>query len=222
MANIAPLSVQFTDRIKLDKRERSATRVQEVRDAQKATAKATQAAKLQAELGLGNPKHALEAHKADWAKTSILAQADKLGEKFQPVKEPSEKFFPRFVQEGGGRFISNMASGTVRGRVPLLAMVKLGAGIEKLYCRIDAPAVGQKNAYEANIPVMPLTVLELAKRAKECAPNAEFHLLFMPSWEPAPQRDPVLVAHIPGTDEWFQIAEWDGDKELIKEFLEDR
>lgn len=222
MPNIAPISVQFNDRIVLENRERNAVKAKEVHDAQKIMTKLSAAAQLQAQMGLGNPKAAVETKKNEFSKMQLLSQAENLAEKFKSIKEPSEKFFPRFAMESGMRRIGNMASGSCRGRLPELVMVKLEAGIEKVYCRLESAGSGVKSNYEAPIPVMPLTALELAKRAKECAPDAQFHLLFMPSWEAAPQRDPVLVAHIPGTNEWFQVAEWDGDRELIAEFLEDK
>lgn len=220
MASIAPLSVQLTDRISLPDRKRVASRSKEVTDAQKIITKLAEAAALQQSLGLGNPRAAVETRKGDLAKMNLLAQAEKLAEKFRAVQEPSEKFFPRFAYETGGRRVGNMASGSTRGRLPELIMVKLEAGMEKVYCRVENPSAGMKSNYEANIPCMPLTALELAGRAKKLAPDAQFHLLFLPSWEPAPQRDPVLVAHLPGTDEYFEIASWDGDVALIQEFLE--
>lgn len=218
---IAPLSVQVDERITLFERDRKSGAQKEAVDAHKIMSKVNEAASLQNALGFGNPKHSVEEKKAEYAQKTRLIQAEKLAERFTPVKEPLKQFFPRFAKEAGGSWIGSMASGTVKSnRPPELVMVHLTPGIEKVYCRCQS--LNQVKNFEANIPIFPLTALELASRAKQLAPDAEFHLLFMPSWEPAPQRDPVLVAHIPGTDEWFKIAEWDGDKDLINEFLEDR
>lgn len=221
MATVTPLSVQFTDKIHTDPRERQSTNVKEVREAEKICSKLQEAASLQASLGLGNPKASVENKRTEYSRMGVLAEAERLAEKFQPVKEPNAKFFPRFAVESGARYIPNMASGSAKGRLPELVLVKLQTGVEKVYCRLEAATGSTKSYYEAPIPVMPLTALELAKRAKECAPSAEFHLAFLPQWEAAPLRDPVLFAYLKGTDEWFTIAQWDGDVALINEFLED-
>lgn len=218
---ILPLSVQLEDKIELPRRERTSNHVQEAQDASTILEKVDQAAALQAQLGFGNPTEAVQRKKKEFSAKTKLLQAEKLAQKFVAVKEPQVQFFPRFdVPENSWNRVPNAASATIKGSLPRMVMSKLGPNISKVYVTVVTSS-GNKN-YEAPIPVMPLSALELAKRAKELAPDAAFHLLFMPSWEEAPQRDPVLVAHIPGTDEWFEIAAWDGDKDLIKEFLEEK
>lgn len=216
---ISPLSVQLSDKIVTEERERDCKLSEEIRNAGTIMEGMIKAAALQVKLGLGNPALSVQRNKKEMDKMARMNQAEKLAQHFKAVKEPNEKFFPRFKKGNFG----NASTGTAKGRLPELICAELGVGIDR--CRVEMQGTlkpGQSKNYEASIPVIPPTVLELASRAKTCAPDAEFHLLFMPSWEPAPQRDPVLLAHITGTDEWFEIGCWDGDVDLIKEFLEDR
>lgn len=215
---IAPLSVQITERITTETRARKSTDKKEIRDAKIILSEMEKAASLQAQLGLGVPTRAVASKKEELARYARLAQAERLAEKFKAIHEPNNKFFPHFKRSG------NAAVGTHKGRLPQLIMAELGAGVDRARVTVQGERVAglTQSTYEAPIPVIPPTVLEKAAFAKQCAPEAVFHLLFMPSWEPAPQRDPVLVANVPDTDEWFEIGAWDGDQDLIKEFLENK
>ncbi len=215
---VLPLSVQLEDKIVLNKRERVSKEASA--EATKIVEQARKAKELQHALGLGDSKYDLQSKETQYI-GQVSSEANALAKAgFQAVQEPSPVFFPRFAQEQGGLYINGMASTSVNGAVPQLVMVKLAANISKVYCRAFN-SKGERTYYEAPIPIMPMSALEAAKQAKELAPDAEMHLLYMPSWEPAPLRDPVLVAHIPGTNEWFEIAAWNGDVALIKEFLMD-
>ena len=84
-----------------------------------------------------------------------------------------------------------------------------------------------RDEYKANIPVIPATASELAKRVKEKAPDATFHLIFEPSWEKQPQRDPVLLAQLNSSDNpdkefWVNVASWDSDSTMIESLLKTR
>lgn len=215
---IAPLSVQLTDQIVSEERVREKKATKEVREAAKIVEEMTKTASLQASLGLGNPTAAVAAKKESISKLAQAGQADAMAEKFKAVHAPNEKFFPRFKNPGWG----NDAEGSVKGRLPELVCAELGPTITHVRVRLDGTLKpGMQRDYQAPIPVIPPSILEKAAFAKQMAPDAKFHMLFMPSWEPAPQRDPVLLAYLPGVDEWFEIDHWGGDVDLIKEFLLD-
>lgn len=209
---ILPLSVQLDEKITVDslpadvsKRDQKRQSMKEIKAVLEGLEEATSRQKL---MGLGDPTPYLEYHKSQYASLKFMAQSEALAQKFKQIAEPSVKYFPRFNRLGA--MVTKLS-----GELPRLAMVHLSNGLRRISCRHES------QNYEANIPIMPLGVTELAARAKECAPDGEFHLLFMPQWELAPMRDPVLVMRIPELDEWFQIADWDSDAAMIQEFMEE-
>lgn len=164
------------------------------------------AAKLQIKLGLGLPdqrsnEQVLEIKK-EINKYSV-SRLLKAG--FQTVQEPPVDLLPRFAPGNSKVFTSK----------PLLALAKLSNITDKITCQVRNKRGAVQN-FEALIPRMPNTVLELAKRVKDNAPNAQFHLAFMPSWDKAPQKDPMLLARV--GKHWFQVGlAWGGDRELLQE-----
>lgn len=178
------------------------------------------AARTQKSLGLGNPSRALasiekqvEIH-AKFEKAKPLAiELAKRG--FVSVESPSEKLFPR-VEPG--------ATITL-GKLPKFVMARLTKDVADVKCRTQA-SMGwnaQNGLWTAQLPLMPTSVQEMAKRAKEIAPGGKFHLLFEPSWqrvpEPVRQRDPVLLYE--KAARFFVVGYWDKDADLINEELKE-
>lgn len=119
------------------------------------------------------------------------------------VIDPPEDIFPRFAKNKR----INLK------KVPKLAMAKLEEGMTGIQLR-----VGNKN-FIAPIPRFPTAAIEEVKKVKMQAPNAQFHLLFMPNWKQEPiQRDPVLLAKVQG--KFFKVYSWDGDRFVIESILQ--
>lgn len=207
-----PLSVYLKDRIELQTRERISLKgkIAEMSQKRKLEEELKLLRERQRILGLGDPNESLSRHITDLEQIKLLVQAEQLAEKFRAVKPPMESFIPRVLntqlENARSRSLSRFPV------IPQVIITKLRPGLDRIFIDVG------KDEYSAPIPLMPATVLELASRAKEAAPDCEFHLIFMPSWKKEPQKDPVLLARIPGTDEWFLIGEWGGDLDVIKEF----
>lgn len=170
------------------------------------------AIKSQNALGLGDPtesaKGTLRAAKNHNKFQEAKQQALALKRVFSDWIEPPSKEFHRFDNPAQAFTVGLPAS-----KLPEFAMVRLGKGVKGVEIRVGP------NTYRANLPLIPSTAQELAKRAKEIAPKGQFHLLFMPSWEKQPQRDPVLLYKI--ANRYCVIASWDGDAEIIQTHLKE-
>lgn len=116
-----------------------------------------------------------------------------------------------FVQSPGEEFVRFGSRVQPVTKLPEFAMVQLVKETKAISCRLE------NREYKANIPLIPGTVLELAKRCKDIAPKGKFHILYMPSWEQQPQRDPVLLFEI--ARRFAVVGAWDKDADVIKEFL---
>lgn len=77
----------------------------------------------------------------------------------------------------------------------------------------------ESSNYVCNIPLIPKSIQELAKRVKNIDKSAEFYMVFEPKWQEVPtpvlQGDPILVAKV--DDKFFMVGYWDGDLDLLKE-----
>ena len=157
----------------------------------------------QISLGLGVPRADLHPIIEKMRKdTYAYSKSRLLKAGFKMVEEPPERYFPRF--ENG--------KVTSLKKVPLLAMAKLQANMSTIRLRVG------NNSYSAPLPRFPKAAMDAASKVKSEAPNAEFHLLYMPSWSKEPQRDPVLLAKVKG--KFFSVYEWGDDLDVIKEFLD--
>lgn len=217
-----PISIQIEDKIETELRTREPKTPAAGVDAAKVLSQLQVIASRQHALGFGNPGLELKAKNSEYEKQRKTEQAEALAGVFKPILAPNEKFFPRFAVENGLMRCNKdgipLASGTVAGRLPLLVMMDLTSNPGGLHIRLNTPT-GTKY-FDATIPIMPSTCLELGERARKLAPDAKFHLLFMPKWEEAPRRDPVLIAEV--AEEFFHIAQWLGDSDLVNEFLVDK
>lgn len=157
------------------------------------------ALQMQRDLGLGDSSRAC----ANLLEGCRAAKNVKLLHKagFEFIEEPKEADFPRFH-----------ASTVSLPEAPKYAMVKLGTGTKDITCSTP------KGSFSANLPIMPITVLEMAARVKEITPDAEFHLIMEPEWKKLPQKDPVLVARV-GADYWIEVGHWGSDADAIKSIL---
>lgn len=167
--------------------------------------------KLQEELGLGVPdgrgiKQAISSVKQRKILDDILLN----NPSYYPVELPDEKVLPRFTRSSSGSMEEQ--SGTKFKAGPLLAMVKLEKGVRTIRCNGDAG-----KDFSAPIPLIPQAGLEKAAALKQKDENMEFHLAYMPSWEPVPQRDPLLMAKV--ANEYIVIHAWGGDQDVINEFV---
>lgn len=175
----------------------------------------------QKELGLGNPeqsnrliKTALKA-KMGAQEANALAQVGNV----QYIEDPTTSIDLFEVVNN----TTTMSSSKRYKEPPELVICKLTAETREVLCTLSDNNTQKKAA----IPVIPMIHQEVAARAKEAAPSAEFFVAFQASWEPAPMKDPALLARIKdsqnNTAHWFMIGDaWGGDKELIQEHLVNR
>ena len=171
----------------------------------------------QKELGLGDPTAVYNEMLGGLKLAKPIKELAKLVEDgvFSFVHSPNKEDFPRFA---GGE---NATSSVKFESKPGLVMVALSSKTKSVTCNAG------RDEYKANIPVIPATASELAKRVKEKAPDATFHLIFEPSWEKQPQRDPVLLAQLNSSDNpdkefWVNVASWDSDSTMIESLLKTR
>jgi hypothetical protein len=168
------------------------------------------AALQQKELGLGDPSVAVDRTKKRMRTHILRSQANELAELFTPIASPDPQVLPRaekfddFLPTLPDAVICRLKPGTTHTRCTV------GRGIPNLMSK----------RYEAPIPVVPSTVLELASRAKEICPDLEFHVVLKPSWTEVPQSDPILLGKVPELDEYFEIGAWDGDSAFLSDMLQ--
>ena len=169
-------------------------------------------------LGLGNPEQSARLLSSALSTKMGAQEANALAKVggVQYIEDPTTSIDIFELSSGSSTFTN---SKTYTDGPPLLALVKLTSETREVLC-----SVGDREQKKAAIPVIPAAIQELARRAKEASPSVEFFTAFMPSWEPAPMKDPALLARIRDTqnnaDHWFLIGQaWGGDKELIEEHL---
>lgn len=162
------------------------------------------AAEKQKALGLGIPRADLSPEVEKLRKEIYEYNRSRMMKAgFSMVAEPPVEYFPRF---------SNGKITSIKGnKPPLLAMAKLEPGLARITCSVNG-----KN-FKAPIPRFPAKAIEEVKKVKALAPNAEFSLLFMPSWGAVPQRDPMIVAKVQG--KYFRVYAWDNDLDAIEKAL---
>jgi hypothetical protein len=172
--------------------------------------------KTQKELGLGDPTESGRVLSQALAGAMGAQEANALFERgYDYIQEPDEETFPVFDRTGTNGMMTARKNFTAD---PKFALAKLGQGISRIRCTVGSATK------EAPIPVIPAIHQELAKKAKEVAPNIQFHIAYAPQWELAPNRDPALLGMIDdkanNVKHWFMIGPaWGGDKELIEEHL---
>jgi len=174
-----------------------------------------QTIKSQKSLGLGNPIDSHNQLSKGLKATSAAAEAGELYQAgYKYIVAPDAQTFPRFEgTEETAICVDRLEN------VPQFALVQLTGSTKKI--RVTTRS---GSSYEAPIPVIPSTHQELARRAKEIAPNAEFHLAYLPSWKQMPTLDPALLIKIldprENKEHWFQVGDaWGGDKELLQEHI---
>jgi hypothetical protein len=163
---------------------------------------------MQKELGFGNPAEFHERMSSDAKRMKSIKAIKEMVDNgdFDFIEEPDAKHFPRFA---GGEVAK---AGVTFSKTPGFVMLKLAGATKSVECSVD------RDTFKAAVPIFPRTALELAKRVKDKAPDAEFHLIYEPSWEKQPQMDPVLVAKI-SSNYWISVAQWDSDSQIISELL---
>jgi len=177
--------------------------------------KLEEACKLQKELGLGDSTSVYNDMMVGYKMAKPIKSLVKMvndGNFEGFVEAPDRNIFPRFA---GGE---NATTSQKLSSKPQVVMVALSGKTKSVTCTTGG------SDYKANIPQIPLGPLELAKRVKEQAPDAIFHLAFEPSWEKQPQADPVLLAQLnqsenPDKEYWLNVASWDSDADLISSLL---
>lgn len=180
--------------IKLEKRQREPRKNTSVVDMNVLYAVAA----CQKELGFGYPAEQLNYYKSQEI-SKELQQAAKLAEVgFTPIKQPK---FPRPARDGWYAQMYKIIMHPLDG-ITTIKYMSLSAG-----------------THRSAMPIIPMSVQELARRAKAICPDMIFHMILMPEWRPDPSGDPVIVGMVPKINEWFQIGYWDGDAELINEIL---
>lgn len=174
----------------------------------------------QKKLGLGNPEHATmeKMFKTMAAHCDIQELLDM--DNVTYIEAPDPKTFIRFRKGAGNVSVSQK---------PKFAVAELYEGLARISCSVS----GSGN-FNANIPIIPATHLEIAERVQEKVPHIQFHVAYMPQWEPAPNIDPALLASLQSTEielvngvptqvpveHWFMLGTaWGGDKELIEEHI---
>ena len=172
----------------------------------------------QKELGLGNPEQSNRLIKTALKAKMGAQEANALAKVacVQYIEDPTASIDLFEVVSNS----TTMASSKRYKEPPELVICKLTADTREVLCTLSDNNTQKKAA----IPVIPRIHQEVAARAKEAAPSAEFFVAFQASWEPAPMKDPALLARIKdsqnNTAHWFMIGDaWGGDKELINEHL---
>lgn len=174
----------------------------------------------QKKLGLGNPESSTmeKMFKTMAAHCDIqeLLEMDNV----TYIEAPDPKTFIRFRKGAGNVSVAQK---------PKFAVADLYEGLTRINCSVS----GSGN-FQANIPIIPATHLEIAERVQEKVPHIQFHIAYMPQWEPAPNPDPALLASLVSTEiqvkdgvptqvpveHWFMLGTaWGGDRELIEEHI---
>lgn len=167
------------------------------------------AAEEQKKANLGYPEEAV---------AILLEQysAPVLAQNFPEVRKPSRLHFSPFMQKFSYYTYAEYAKQEGEedpSSFPTLAQVELsGSNLSKLSMTVNGVHKS------AALPLIPRTVQEIIRRVKETVPTVKLHILFKPQWERTPNPDPVIIGEAAGR--FFEIARWDGDKDLIAEFLE--
>lgn len=157
----------------------------------------------QLELGLGIPRSDLNPELEKVRKEIYAYNRSRLLKAgFKMVIDPPEKYFPRFATGKVPTFAK---------KPPVLAMAHLTKDLNRIACTVNG------NRFEAPIPRFPAPAIQAVEQVKALAPNAEFHLLFLPSWGAVPQRDPILLAKVQG--KYFQLAAWGTDVQALEAAL---
>ena len=165
---------------------------------------------LQKELGLGVPDASgIKRGISNVKQRKILDEILQSNNEFYLVELPDEKILPRFTRASNG--LMEEQSNTRFDTPPLLAIAKLAKDVRNIRCN------GNGKDYQAPIPLIPRAALEKAAQLRTKDENIEFHIAYMPSWEPVPQRDPILLAKI--ANEYIAVHGWGGDKEVLDEFI---
>jgi hypothetical protein len=176
------------------------------------------AAEQQKALGLGNPAPALDGIRKRIRTQTLKAQADELAAVFSPVECPDPRLVPRVE-----KFTDQLP------RLPEYVICQIRPGMTHVRCTVPLITLFGTSImgwiakrYEAPLPVVPSTVLELSSRARMICPDIEFHLVLKPSWTEALQLDPILLGKVPEVDEYFEIGAWDGDATFMSELVHSR
>lgn len=75
-----------------------------------------------------------------------------------------------------------------------------------------------RDAKKANVPIIPMDVLDKMNEARELSPECKLYMLFLPQWEPMElQLDPYILAECRGKT--FEIGKWDGDMYFLQEYI---
>lgn len=98
--------------------------------------------------------------------------------------------------------------------LPLLAIVHLR---DTSWIRCKVVSVSGSTEHKAPIPLIPLEALKKLEPILAKDNDIKVYLAFMPSWEPVPQRDPILMVELGG--EFVAIHSWGGDRELLEEYI---
>ena len=206
---IFPLSFQLNSVIEFSERPREASDFIDYAQVQEALEDIECSKKEQNDLGLG-----LAEFKEKERLLRLLDQSkrNQIAEFCKPINEPSKKLFKRFEKPSfSGRRVEY-------GKVlPKVVMVLLEKGIYGIDYEIEEDSEDYYH-YEASIPLIPKTHLELAKRVRKIDKEALFYLIYVPEWVKVEVKDPALV--VKSGSEWFQVGiSWGGDAELIEKYL---
>jgi hypothetical protein len=188
-------------------------------------------APLQKSLGLGAPA-------GSGSKSTLIStttQLKKLAEKFRCVEVPeaSDNFLIAQNAYGSSTEIHVSRQAKVKSdkdvrkwTKPKLVMTKLSSSLIGVTLHVSISwktttsatfTRSTSRAFRTRIPVMPKAVLDKATEAKSICPSGEFFLIWEAEWANVPQRDPVLLMKV--NQEYFEVAHWDGDVDLIREYL---
>ena len=169
-------------------------------------------------LGLGNPEQAQRLLKTSLKAVMGAQEANDLAQVacVQYIEDPTTSIDLFEVVNN----TTTMSSSKRYKEPPELVISKLTADTREVLCTLSDNNTQKKAA----IPVIPAIIQEIASRAKAAAPSAEFFVAFQASWEPAPMKDPALLARIKdsqnNTAHWFMIGDaWGGDKALVEDHL---
>lgn len=153
--------------------------------------------------GLGNPKMALDRFK------EVIAMP-KLATEFTQVHDPSKSLIKYSTFSGWDNQPSPDSNQDIE-HPPTVVMVRLNDKVDSITCRINS------ETFTAPIPFIPPAVQGIAAKVKEDCPSVVFHVIFQPQWKLDPDADPILLAEVGG--EFFKLAEWGGDKDILSEFV---
>ncbi len=165
------------------------------------------AAAKQKQAGLGNPTAAVEILLEQYSVTALCTN-------FKEIAKPKDIHFPKFMQKA--YYNSAAESMDTLESFPKMIQIELGGSGKDYLSEISLTVDGEHRS--AALPLIPTSVQEIVKRAKEKVASMKIHLLFMPQWNRTPNPDPVIIGEAAGR--FFEIAAWDGDQYLIQEFLE--